>query len=80
MRKRADPGASLAPRPGPVWHRNLVRGSTEAWRPHLLLRLRTRLSSLGSHNFSPPEAPSLRQPGGHTRGQDRKGKTLCLPA
>ncbi|KAJ1191205.1 hypothetical protein NDU88_000521 [Pleurodeles waltl] len=79
-RKRADPGASLATRPGPVWHRTLVHGSAEARRPHLLSRLRACLPSLWSHNFAPPEAPSLRQPGGHTRGQDRRGKTLCLPA
>ncbi|KAJ1082228.1 hypothetical protein NDU88_002396 [Pleurodeles waltl] len=59
-RKRADPGASLATRPGPVWHRTLVRGSAEARRPHLLSRLRTCLPSLCSHNFAPPEAPSLR--------------------
>ncbi|KAJ1119686.1 hypothetical protein NDU88_007871 [Pleurodeles waltl] len=79
-RKRADPGASLVTRPGPVWHRTLVCGSTEARRPHLLSRLRACLPSLWSHNFAPPEAPSLRQPGGHTRDQDRRGKTLCLPA
>ncbi|KAJ1096976.1 hypothetical protein NDU88_002106 [Pleurodeles waltl] len=78
-RKRADPGASLVTAPGPVWHRILVPGSAEARRPHLLSCLRTRLLSLGSHNFAPPEATSLRQPGGHTRGQDRSGKTLCLP-
>ncbi|KAJ1180423.1 hypothetical protein NDU88_005644 [Pleurodeles waltl] len=74
-RKRAEPGASLATRPGPVRHRTLVRGSAEARRPHSLLRL----PSLGSHNFGPPEVPSLHQPGGHTRGQVRRGKTLCLP-
>ncbi|KAJ1151836.1 hypothetical protein NDU88_004615 [Pleurodeles waltl] len=79
-RKRTDPGASLATHPGPVWHRTLVRGSAEARRPHLLSRLRACLPSLWSHNFAPPKAPSLRQPGGHTRGQDRRGKTLCLPA
>ncbi|KAJ1201178.1 hypothetical protein NDU88_004992 [Pleurodeles waltl] len=79
-RKRAEPGASLATRPGPVWHRTLVRGSAEARRPHSLSRLRTRLPSLGSHNLAPPEVPSLHQPGGHTRGQDRRGKTLGLPA
>ncbi|KAJ1186868.1 hypothetical protein NDU88_003648 [Pleurodeles waltl] len=79
-RKRAEPGASLATCPGPVWHRTLVRGSAEAWRPHSLLHLRTRLPSLGSHNFTPPEVPSLHQPGGHTRGQVRSGKTICLPA
>ncbi|KAJ1105713.1 hypothetical protein NDU88_003118 [Pleurodeles waltl] len=79
-RKRADPGISLVTRPRLVWHRTLVRGSAEARRPHLLSRLRVRLPSLGSHNFAPPEAPSLCQPGGHTRGQDGRGKTLCLPA
>ncbi|KAJ1090378.1 hypothetical protein NDU88_003511 [Pleurodeles waltl] len=79
-RKRDDPGASLSARPGPVWHHTLVRGSTEARRPHLLSRLRTCLLSLWSHNPAPPEAPSLRQPGGHTRGQDLREKTLCLPA
>ncbi|KAJ1192176.1 hypothetical protein NDU88_001488 [Pleurodeles waltl] len=60
--------------------RTLVRGSAEARRPHSLLRLRTRLPSLGSRNFAPPEDPSLHQPGGHTGGQDRRGETLCLPA
>ncbi|KAJ1164702.1 hypothetical protein NDU88_005136 [Pleurodeles waltl] len=79
-RKRAEPGASLATRPGLVWNRTLVRGSAEARRPHSLSRLRTRLPSLGSHNFAPPKVPPLHQPGGHTRGQDRRGKTLCLPA
>ncbi|KAJ1083206.1 hypothetical protein NDU88_003366 [Pleurodeles waltl] len=67
-RKRADLGASLATRHGPVWHHTLVRGSAEAQRPHLLSRLQACLPSLWSHNFAPPEAPSLRQPGGHTRG------------
>ncbi|KAJ1214295.1 hypothetical protein NDU88_001918 [Pleurodeles waltl] len=45
--------------------RTLVRGSAEVRRTHSLLRLRTRLPSLGSRN-APPEAPSLHQPGGHT--------------
>ncbi|KAJ1090146.1 hypothetical protein NDU88_003282 [Pleurodeles waltl] len=76
----ADPVASLATRPVPVRRRALVRGSAEARRPHSLLHLRTRLPSLGSSNFAPPEAPSLHQPGGHTGGRDRRGETLCLPA
>ncbi|KAJ1099889.1 hypothetical protein NDU88_004983 [Pleurodeles waltl] len=46
-RKRAEPGASLATRPGPVWQRTLVRGSVEARRPHSLSCLRARLPSLG---------------------------------
>ncbi|KAJ1200062.1 hypothetical protein NDU88_003890 [Pleurodeles waltl] len=79
-RKRGEHGASLATRPWPAWHRTLVRGSTEARRPHSLSRLLTRLPSLGSDNFAPPEVPSLHQPGGHTRGQVRRRKTLCLPA